>query len=274
MRVSHGPIEIHAEELGDGEPVVMVHSSGMSSRQWRGLARVLSSTHRAVIPDLLGYGGTRGWSDADDFDLAEDLLVVVRVARALDRPIHLVGHSYGGMLALNAARALGDGVKSIAVYEPVAWGVAADDPLVRADLTRFGDRFFTSEYGGTNEWYRQFVDYWNGPGAWDELPDEQRRAFLAVGRKVFMEVRRLCFDPTPAEVYREIAAPTLILSGAQSPAAERRVCEVLAATMPNAELVTIPNAGHMGPLTRGDEVNARIAAHVRSAQKNPIGFGS
>ncbi|MBI2395198.1 MAG: alpha/beta hydrolase [Deltaproteobacteria bacterium] len=269
MRVLNGTIDIHVDEaadLGDGEPVVMIHSSGMSSRQWRGLARVLSSTHRAVAPDLLGYGGTGGWNGSENFELAEDLAVVVSVARALDRSVHLVGHSYGGMLALNAARALGaDRVRSIAAYEPVAWGVARPDPLVRADLAQFGDRFFTPEYGGTSDWYRQFVDYWNGPGTWDAMPPEQRDAFLAVGRKVSAEVRRLCFDPTPADAYREIAAPTLILSGARSPAAERRVCEILVETMPRAELVTIAGAGHMGPLTHADEVNRRIAAHVRAS---------
>ena len=80
----------------------------------------------------------------------------------------------------------------------------------------------------------------------------------------FLEVRSLCFDRTPADAYRELAAPTLILSGAVSPAAERHVCEVLAETMPNARLETIAGAGHMGPLSRADDVSARIAAHVRA----------
>lgn len=266
MRVSTGVIDVHAEELGSGDPVVMIHSSGMSSRQWRHAARVLSATHRVLIPDLLGYGDTRGWTAGDTFDIEEDIAVVLAVVRALATPVHLVGHSYGGMLALGAARALGsERVSSIAVYEPVAWGAAFDDPggAVRADLARFGDEFFTPEQGGTNDWYRQFVDYWNGPGAWDAMPEPQRDAFLAVGRKVFLEVRALCFDRTPADAYRSITAKTLILRGERSPAAERRVCEVLAETMPNATLHTIAGAGHMGPLTHADAVSASILAHVR-----------
>ncbi len=268
MRLSLGSVEVYAEELGDGEPLVMIHSSGMSSRQFRHLARVLSTTHRAVMPDLLGYGGTRGWSE-ESFEIADDLEVVLAVVRALARPVHLVGHSYGGMLALSAARAL-DRVSSITVYEPVAWGVAFDDPggAVQRDLANFGDEFFSPEQGGTSDWYRRFVDYWNGPGAWDAMPEQQRQAFLAVGRKVFLEVRALCFDRTPADAYRAIAAPTLILRGDRSPAAERRVCEILAETMPNATLETIAGAGHMGPLTHAEEVSARIAAHVRS-RSNP-----
>jgi pimeloyl-ACP methyl ester carboxylesterase len=267
MRVREGTIDIQADELGEGEPVVMIHSSGMSSRQWRHLARVLSSTHRAVMPDLLGYGGTLGW-DGAEFTLDRDLAVVLAVVRALARPVHLVGHSYGGMLALMAARALDrDLVRSVAVYEPVAWGAAFDDPggAVKADLAGFGDAFFSLEEGGSLPWFRRFVDYWNGPGSWDALPESQRASFLAVGRKVFFEVRELCSDRTPKDVYRGIAAPTLILRGETTPRAESRVCEILAEVIPRATLETFAGVGHMGILVRADEVSARIAAHVRTA---------
>lgn len=267
MRVSLGPIDVHAEELGDGEPVVMIHSSGMSSRQWRGLAKLLAPTHRAVMPDLLGSGATRGWTPADTFSIDEDTQLVLAVIRALDRPVHLVGHSYGAMLALAAARALpASQVRRIAVYEPVAWGVAADEPggPVPAQLARFRGDFFSPERGGSASWFEEFIDFWNGPGAWAALPDAQRDAFLAVGAKVSREVRSLCFDRTPASAYLGITAPTLILGGDQTPEAERRVCEVLAATIPGAEHVTFAGLGHMGVLTRPDEVNPRIAAFLRA----------
>ncbi len=268
MRLPLGPIEIHADELGEGEPVVMIHSSGMSSRQWRGLARLLAPTHRAVMPDLLGCGATRGWTPADTFSIDEDAAVVRAVIDALDAPVHLVGHSYGGLLALRVACALPAArVRSLAVYEPVAWGVAIDEPggPVAAAFAAFTEGFFTPEVGGSAAWYREFIDYWTGAGAWDALPDAQREAFLAVGAKVFREVRSLCADRTPAAAYRDLAAPTLILSGDRTPAAERRVCEVLATAIPGATHVTCPGLGHMGLLARPDDVLPRIAAHVRAA---------
>lgn len=268
MRLAMGAIDVHADELGLGEPVVMIHSSGMSSRQWRGLARLLAPTHRAIMPDLLGSGATRGWEPGPDFAIAEDAALVRAVIDALARPVHLVGHSYGGMLALTVARALPPGqVRSLAVYEPVAWGVAVAEPggPVATQLAAFGDEFFDLGRGGEDAWYRAFIDFWNGPGAWDALPPAQRDAFLAVGAKVAREVRSLCFDPTPASAYAGLAAPTLILAGDRSPAAEQRVCAVLAATIPGAEHVVLPGLGHMGLLVRPDDVNPLIAAHVRAA---------
>jgi pimeloyl-ACP methyl ester carboxylesterase len=268
MQVPFGAIEINVEQAGAGEPVVMIHSSGMSSRQWRGLAKALASTHRAVMPDLLGYGGTRGWIAGDAFAIDEDTQLVLAVIRALDQPVHLVGHSYGGMLALQVARAIGDRVNSIAIYEPVAWGVAAgeSDGPVQRELARFGESFFAPGQGASADWHRRFVDFWNGEGTWDAMPEEQRAAFLAVGDKVTREVRALCFDPTPASAYAGLTAPTLILGGETTPAAERRVCEVLAATIPNAIYERFPGIGHMGILVKPAEVNARIAAHVREVR--------
>jgi pimeloyl-ACP methyl ester carboxylesterase len=135
---------------------------------------------------------------------------VLAVVRALGERVHLVGHSYGGMLALQAARALGDQVNSIAVYEPVAWGVAAAEPdgPVQRELARFGDAFFAAGQGTSPAWHRRFVDFWNGEGTWDALPEEQRAGFLAVGEKVVREVRALCFDPTPASAYAALVVPT------------------------------------------------------------------
>lgn len=262
-----GAIEINVDEAGAGEPVVMIHSSGMSARQWRGLAKLVAPTHRAVMPDLLGSGATRGWEPAAEFSIDEDVAVVGAVIDALAGPVHLVGHSYGGMLALALARRLPAArVRTIAVYEPVAWGVAIDEPggPVPRQLALFGDEFFAATVGGSEPWYQRFIDFWNGDGAWAALPRAQREAFLAVGPKVFREVRSLCFDRTPASAYAGITAPTLILGGDQSPAAERRVCEVLAATIPAAELAVLPGLGHMGLLVRPDDVNPRIAAHLRA----------
>lgn len=268
MRVAIGPIDVNVEEAGEGEPVVMIHSSGMSARQWRGLAKLMAATHRAVMPDLLGSGATRGWEPAATFSIDEDVELLLAVIAALARPVHLVGHSYGGMLALALARRLPAAqVRSLALYEPVAWGVAIDEPggPVPRQLAEFGDEFFAPATGGTAAWYQRFIDFWNEDGAWAALPPAQRDAFVAVGPKVFREVRSLCSDRTPAAAYRDLAQPTLVLAGDRSPASERRVCEVLAATIAGARHVVLPGLGHMGPLVRPDVVNPLIAAHVQAA---------
>lgn len=72
-------------------------------------------------------------------------------------------------------------------------------------------------------------------------------------------------ERTPAAAYAGIAAPTLLLAGGRSPAAARRVVALLAGAMPRARTLVLEDAGHMGPLTHAERVNAAIVAHVDAA---------
>jgi pimeloyl-ACP methyl ester carboxylesterase len=58
--------------------------------------------------------------------------------------------------------------------------------------------------------------------------------------------------------------PTLLVQGTRSPLPTRRICELLARALPEAQIATIEGAGHLSPLTHRDGVNALIAAHLDS----------
>jgi pimeloyl-ACP methyl ester carboxylesterase len=260
---------INYQDQGNGVPVVLVHSSGLSSRQWSRLAARLAERHRVVAPDLLGSGGSDPVPRDEPFDFSKDVGALEAILETIREPFHLVGHSYGGLVALTSARRRPDRVLSIALFEPVAFGVlwSKDDRAGIADLVDY-DRngtFFDDATGGDEGWMERFVDWWQGPGAWRLLPQATRNTFLSVGRKVFQEVRSLTGDRTPHDAYAALAMPVLLLSGDRSPLAARRVAAILAETIPNAELVTFEGAGHMAPLTHAQAVNDRIVEHLRRA---------
>lgn len=252
--------------MSDRPLVVALHSGGMSSRQWRGLTERLASTHRVIAPDFLGSGQNPAWPVDQPFHFGQDVEHIGAQLRALGEPVHLVGHSYGGFVALQLLLGHASLVRSVAVYDPVAFGVLRDpeDAEGLADLARASEDpvFFDDATGGQEPWFRAFVDYWNGKGAWDALPEASRAQFLRVGRKVYLEVRSLVPDRTPASAYASFGGRVLLLSGERSPTAARRVAAILASALPNAELVTVAGAGHMGPLTHAAIVNDAIAAHL------------
>ncbi len=246
-----------AIDEGHGPPVVLIHSSGMSSRQWRKLVDRLSASHRVVAPDLLGSGANPPWTDDPAFQIDDDLDALDAWVTDVGGPVHLVGHSYGGLLALRLARRDPARVRSLTVYDPVAFGV-----LARTDPDETDAVLRDASLGGGDRWFEAFVDFWSGPGAWRALPGPTRDGFLRVGRKVFREVSALLDDRTPASAYADITAPALLLSGEHTPRAARRVAEILAAALPTAQHELVAGAGHMGPLTHTGAVNARIVAHV------------
>lgn len=256
---------------------MLVHSSGMSSRQWTRLAARLGSTHRIIAPDLTGSGASSP-VPPDAFHFSRDVEALDAVLATLgDTPYHLGGHSYGGLVALTSARQRPERVISLTLYEPVAFGVlySTNDRAGIANLEDYDPEgtFFDDEAGGKEPWMERFIDWWQGEGAWRGLNDQARESFLRVGRKVFQEVRSLTADRTPLEAYAPLTMPALFLSGARSPLAARRVCELLAGALPKARLVTLEDAGHMGPLTHGQTVASHIVEHLRAAENAAPNIG-
>lgn len=240
---------------------MLLHSGGMSGRQWKRLVERLASTHRVLAPDLLGSGENPAWPVDAPFHFTQDVGAIAGIVRELGQPVHLVGHSYGGLLALVLARTQPALVRSIAAYDPVAFGVLQDEPDAETLMTDT-PALVDDAIGGTEAWFRVFVDWWNGAGTWASLPDPARASFLRVGRKVFLEVKSLLGDRTSAAQWGAIRVPTLLFTGERTPTTERRVVHRLVAAIPGARIVEVPGAGHMGPITHADLVDSEIARHV------------
>jgi pimeloyl-ACP methyl ester carboxylesterase len=244
---------------------LLIHSGGFTSRQWRKLSELLAPRFHILAPDLLGYGPNGRWPDGEPFHFRQDLDHLETLMSDDAEPVHLVGHSYGGFLALQLALRRPERVRSIAVYDPVAFGILdeVEDADARSQLTLVKRTWEPNESGADEDWLRAFVDWWNGAGAWDRLTEETRGAFRSMGWKVFQEVMSLAVDRTDRATYATIAAPTLVLGGANSPLAERRVVEKLGAALPHAEARFFDGVGHMGPISHASLVNEAIAAHLR-----------
>jgi pimeloyl-ACP methyl ester carboxylesterase len=267
VKLTVGGRSIHVSESGSGPPVILVHASTLTSGQWARYTPRLAGRHRVLAPDLLGYGRSDPWPDPDRFALAEDAAIVGALL-AETGGAHLVGHSYGGLVALLAAKDAPSLVRSIALYEPVAFGVlhSSGHAAGIADLAT-EDFFLDASAGGDERWMRAFIEYWNGAGAFDALPPARRAPILAAGRKTFLEVRELLTDRTPHLAYRVIDAPALLLRGTTSPVAGRAVAEILAATLPRARLETLDGAGHMAPVLETDRVSLRIVEFIAAVGK-------
>jgi pimeloyl-ACP methyl ester carboxylesterase len=261
-----GGFDLGYTDVGSGPAVVLLHSGGLSSRQWGRLGDQLASTNRILAPDFLGYGRSSAWPAGEPFHFILDVLAVEALLDHVGEPACLVGHSYGGFIALLLALHRPKLVLSVAAYEPVAFGVlhssgdvAGLSSLVAANVE---GSLQDSASGGQEPWLRAFVDYWNGVGAWDRLSEPARASFRAVGWKLFGEVRSLLLDRTPHQAYATLSIPTLLLSGESSPTAARRVVAILGEAIAGARVQAVEGAGHMGPLTHAAEVNGRIAAHL------------
>jgi pimeloyl-ACP methyl ester carboxylesterase len=104
--------------VGSGPTVVLLHSSGSSGRQWETLSARMRARYRVVTVDAHGHGMTPEWPSDRPLRLEDDMALTEPLFGAAGR-IHLVGHSYGGVLALKLALKHSSRVASVAVFEPV-----------------------------------------------------------------------------------------------------------------------------------------------------------
>src|SRR6476659_10233264 len=111
---------IDYDESGVGPTIVLVPGSCSTGVAWRPIVSQWKDSFRCVTTSLLGYGGTAERRTALDADISHEAEMLEAVIRRASCPVHLVGHSFGGLVAL--AVALRNRVKllSLAIIEAPA----------------------------------------------------------------------------------------------------------------------------------------------------------
>jgi pimeloyl-ACP methyl ester carboxylesterase len=252
-------------EGASGPAIVCLHSSTGSHAQWRGLATQLARRCRVANFDLHGHGRSPDWPQTAGRTLLVDAHAVI--ARMHAEPgIHLVGHSYGAAVAMQIALRHPKWVKSLALYEPVAFGMIqrlapGDAALDEIEAVAAGAHERVAR-GELADAAALFVDYWGGAGTWRGLDAAQQAVVMSRIGTVPNH-----FDATFAatwgrETLSRLTMPVLLMHGGETRASARRVADLLGALLPQVQRRRIDGAGHLGPITHDAIVNREITAHL------------
>ncbi len=256
-------------DSGSGETVLLLHATASSGAQWRSLTEALPAGCHVLAPDLYGYGESDPWPGYGPLSLADEVALADAVLPPGRGPIHLVGHSYGGAVALRFAMQYPERLRSLVLIEPVAFHLLDDDgsdPANRglldevSEIARLVSRATAS--GDYRRAMARFVDYWSGEGAWTRTKPELQAALARRTPKIALDFSATMTESAPRAAYGRITAPALVLCGARSPRPTRRIAELVADSLPAARLQPIEGAGHMLPLTHKEAVNSAIVAHL------------
>ena len=244
-----------------------MHSSASSSTQWRALIESLQDRFHVLAPDLYGYGGSEPWPGHGPLTLGAEAKIVEALAATCDAPIHLVGHSYGGAVALRSALYGKLALRSLTLIEPVAfhllWNSGEETIGSFAEVRSLSDSVSGAvANGGYHNAMRRFVDYWSNDGTWAAMSDRQRKAISGLAPKVALDFWSAITEPTLIEDYANIKTPTLLICGSESPEPTHCIIEMLDANLPSTDLKLVMRAGHMLPLTHREEVNPMIIEQI------------
>lgn len=255
-------------EAGAGPGVVCLHSNASSSSQWRELIDALAPAHHVLAPDSYRSGKSPGWAGSGHVTLRDEVALLEPVFARAGEPFVLVGHSYGGAIALVAAAARPERLCALVLYEPTLFALldAESAPPNCGDGIRHAvDAAGAAlDVGDADAAARHFIDYWMGAGTWAATPEARKPAIVASVANVRDWGAALFGEPTPLAAFAALDLPVLLMVGSESPASSRGVARLLAAALPHAQVREFEGLGHMGPITHAPRVNAAIVEFLES----------
>lgn len=254
-------LSLHYESQGDGKPVVLIHGMGINSHTWRHLIAPLSRHHRVITLDLKGHGLSPKPED-DRYSLYDQAGLVSRFIIEHDlRNVTLVGHSYGGGVALASAVYLNRThpnrlerlvlIDSIAyeqrlpmfvrllatpVLGPMLIQLVPETRQIRSimELTYYDDRLIEKE---SVELYARSL---RSPHA--------KSALLSTARQILpSDIEEF------AQLYRELSVDTLILWGKEDEIVPLSIGQRLAFDLPNTTFEVLAETGHAPQEERPEE---------------------
>lgn len=265
--IDRGDLHVDFIDEGTGPPVVLSHSSVAGNKQWKRLIEQLRGRYRILAPNLNGYGETTAWTVDRTLTIDAAAEILLAVCEKLDGPIRIVGHSWGGGVALAAARRLGSRVSHLALFEPMVPYVLLEHGKARAWAEALALYSDVKRLGKSGQWSalaERFTEYFNGDGTWDATPLERRKSVAALLQPNYYEWDAAVV-PTTADSFKSISARTLLMRSADTRLVLHDIIDVLSAVFPHWQVKEISGGGHMAPLTRADEVNVAISNFLDSA---------
>ncbi len=253
--------DLHYEQHGAGRPVVLIHGGVMDAAMTWSAQQPLAERWRLVTVDRPGFGSS---SRVERVDFAADAALV---AELLDRAeqlwgydrVHLVGHSYGGVICLLAAASRPEKLRSLTVIEPPAFGVAAGNAAVDDLVAKLKDHW---QHGPRESPTRFLKDFLHLVGSATRLPDPLPPP-LAQGAAMLIVERGPWEADIPVEQLARAPFPALVVSGAHS-AAFDAVCDVLERDF-GAQRVVVEGAGHSIPRI-GEAFNEQLDRFLTHAE--------
>ena len=246
--------------------LVCLHASASSGRQWQALQRRLTGRYQVLSPDLSGSGDSPPWPPERELTLADEVAMLEPAFEAAGELPHLIGHSYGGAVAVRAALTYPGRFRSLVLIEPVLFGLLLtedpDQPAAREIVALCQHTRVAVELGALDSAAQRFIDYWMGPGTWAGMSPPRQAAVARAMPGVRSQWSAIFAETTPLAAYSSLDLPTLYLVGSQSPASARSVARLLAQVLPDVTTAELEGAGHMAPVTHPDTVNAAIEAHI------------
>lgn len=260
-----GGVAVNYTDAGSGDPVLLLHSGLHTSAQWRGVTPYLAHRFRVLALDFYNMGGTGRWPGPGLLTCDDDTTLVEALADHLRKPVHVVGHSYGGTIAIRMALQPPPWLRSLTVIEPLVVELLESEGEMElyGEYRRLVDNLLDAHSRGDADGaWQGFFDYRNGKGAWRALPEDMRVKLIGHLDDLADMCQAETVDRTMIHGLRKLRVPTLIAHGEHTTRPDIRTAEIMHGAIPGSRYEVIRGAAHMSPLTHPQAVATMVADHL------------
>ncbi|MCE5269125.1 MAG: alpha/beta hydrolase [Planctomycetaceae bacterium] len=268
--VNVGGMEMWYEERGRGLPLVLVHGFPLDHTMWSEQMAPLADSNvggglRPIAPDLPGFGRSPASRDVATMEQFADDLAAALDALRIAEPVVVCGLSMGGYIALQFWRKHAARLRALILCDTRA---TADAPAVAASRLTDADRVLREGPGPLVESMLPRVFGATTHRERPHLVENVRGVMMAnPPRGIAAAARGMAERPDMSTAAAEIRCPTLVIVGAEDTASTPAEVRRMAQSIPNAEFVEIPAAGHLCPLENPVAVNAAMMAFIAKHTK-------
>jgi pimeloyl-ACP methyl ester carboxylesterase len=245
------------DDYGPGPVVVLLHGFPLNRKVWSAQETSVGSIYRVIAPDLRGHGESAAPEGVYTMGVMADDVIELLDALQIDEPVVLAGLSMGGYVAMDLVARYPSRFRGLMLIDTRGTADTPEAAANREELAR------AVEASGS---VRQVVDAMVPKLFSDET--RARRADLIPPVREGMEktkprgvagaLRGMAQRPDRMADLATFALPTLIMVGAHDAITPVDESRTMAGVLPNAQLVVVPNAGHLSPLENPDVANAAI----------------
>jgi len=249
-------------EAGSGPMVILIHSSVAGARQWGSLMTDLSDRFHVVALNLYGYGATAPWQDGRAQTLEDQARLVEPFLPDTGAAVSIIGHSFGGSVAMKAAALFKDQVDRLVLIEPNPFYLLQQHGRNAAFQDAANLRDTIKDCGRTDTWSvaaEVFSNYWTGQGSWDAMPEDRRAKFTKALHPNFHEWDGVMNEGTPLAKWQEdLPRGTTVISAADTVRSIQDIVSLMEDNIPQWTYQKIVRGGHMAVMTKPDLVNPII----------------
>ncbi len=256
-------IDNYFEEQGSGTPIVFIHGSYANTSTWKKMVEKLAVNHHCIAIKLPGHGGTPEPEDFSCPSLATELSIIEQVVNKLTcQPIHLVGHSFGGVIALAQVLTNRLSVAKMTLFEPVAVWVLKriDDQIMYLSVQDFLVKYRHAVANNTPYACGKVIDFWGGKGLFSSLPEFIKANMVPL---INNNIRHWDIDANISNNLTDLqqcTVPTRLVYGDKSSTVAHAICHHLGKQMPNGRIFVIKGASHFLVTSHVDECLAVLSS--------------